>query len=488
MARATISRTAGAALILWLTSATTLTAQATATNGRPRPAAHASSGADGGRVPWPAAAEGSLSLEQRVYGLSLLWQETNYNFAFFDGVRGLDWDSAYRVFLPRVAAAPTTLAYYRELQRFVALLKDGHTRVYLPDSIRARRPYDAPRVLLREVQHRAFVENVDSTLAPELPPGSEIVAVNGVPVPTLLRDSVFPLISSSTEHVLWREAIRGNTALGYGLLVGPAGTEVSLDFVRPDGASGSLALRRDGFSSPARWAVRALPYRLVGLDWRETVPILTVNSFNEDSLLPALDRLLSQVRDAPALVLDIRGNGGGRDDVVRQVLDRFLDAPALGPAWRTRVYNAAYSAWGHLAQTNDGLAQYRPYAQRDAWLTAAPDTFTPTAREKYAGRVLVLIGDRTQSAAENFLVYLHGQARFTLLGRPTMGTTGQPLFLDLPGGGKAWIVTKRNTYPDGRTYVGTGVLPDVPVEPTPDDLRAGRDRALERAVQLARGR
>ncbi len=436
------------------------------------------------------AQKGGLTPAERVYGLSLLWQEVNYNFAFFDAVPGLDWDSVYRSFLPRVVEAPGTLEYYLELQRFLALLKDGHTKVFLPDSIRQRHPFDAPRLLLLEVQRRAFVENVDSALADALPPGSEIVRVGGHAIDALLRDSIFPLISSSTPHVLWREAIRGNTAAGYGLLVGPAETEVEVEGVRPDGQRVRLELRRDAARGGVHWLLRPPARRPLELRWREGVPVLALNTFNEDALLPALDSVLPALSRAPALVLDIRANGGGRDTVVLQVLDRFLDASALGPAWRTRVHNATFRAWGRLPATERWAAAYRPYAIGDAWALTPPDTFRPNPRPpeaRYRGRVFVLIGDRTQSAAENFLVYLHGQPRFTLVGRATMGTTGQPLFLDLPGGGRAWIVTKRNTYPDGRTYVGTGVLPDVPVEPTPADLRAGRDGALEKALSLARG-
>ena len=43
-----------------------------------------------------------LSDGDKLFGLSLIWQEANYNFAFFDQVPDLDWDSAYRAFLPRV--------------------------------------------------------------------------------------------------------------------------------------------------------------------------------------------------------------------------------------------------------------------------------------------------------------------------------------------------------------------------------------------------
>ena len=47
----------------------------------------------------------SLSVSERLYGLALIWQEANYNFAFFDRVPDLDWDASYREYLSRVISA-----------------------------------------------------------------------------------------------------------------------------------------------------------------------------------------------------------------------------------------------------------------------------------------------------------------------------------------------------------------------------------------------
>jgi hypothetical protein len=49
-------------------------------------------------------------------------------------------------------------------------------------------------------------------------------------------------------------------------------------------------------------------------------------------------------------------------------------------------------------------------------------------------------------------------------------------------------VRRRNTYPDGRTYIGTGIVPDVAVPITANDVRVGRDAALEIAFAILRER
>lgn len=104
-------------------------------------------------------------------------------------------------------------------------------------------------------------------------------------------------------------------------------------------------------------------------------------------------------------------------------------------------------------------------------------------------RSLLAVGLFLASAAvaEDFAVAFDVAGRSALVGEATGGSTGQPLMFALPGGGQARVCTKRDTYPDGREFVGVGVIPDRKVPTTVADLRAGRDRALEAAIEEVRG-
>ena len=108
----------------------------------------------------------------------------------------------------------------------------------------------------------------------------------------------------------------------------------------------------------------------------------------------------------------------------------------------------------------------------------------PDGKRHYAGPVLVLTSARTYSAAEDFVVAFDAMQRGRIVGEATGGSTGQPLLFDLPGGGKARICTKRDSYPDGREFVGVGVQPQVAVHPRAADLQAGRDTVLHAALGL----
>ena len=114
---------------------------------------------------------------------------------------------------------------------------------------------------------------------------------------------------------------------------------------------------------------------------------------------------------------------------------------------------------------------------------SAEDSIMP-ADTVYDIPVVVLVSTTTASAADNFLVVADPLEHFTFVGESSFGSTGQPLFVGLPGGGLARICTKRNTYPDGRDYVGPGVQVDIELQPTAADFNVDRDVVLERGIEV----
>ena len=97
---------------------------------------------------------------EKTYGFSLFWREVSYNFAHWEAAGDLDRDQAYQDFLPAIMASGNDFEYYRTMQRFCALLKDGHTNVYVPEGLLERYVGRAP-LRMREIEHRATVTHMD---------------------------------------------------------------------------------------------------------------------------------------------------------------------------------------------------------------------------------------------------------------------------------------------------------------------------------------
>ena len=51
-----------------------------------------------------------------------------------------------------------------------------------------------------------------------------------------------------------------------------------------------------------------------------------------------------------------------------------------------------------------------------------------------------------------------------MVGQPTGGSTGQPLFLPIIGGIKIGICSVKNEFPNGDEFVGYGIKPNVFIE------------------------
>jgi C-terminal processing protease CtpA/Prc len=115
------------------------------------------------------------------------------------------------------------------------------------------------------------------------------------------------------------------------------------------------------------------------------------------------------------------------------------------------------------------------------------DAYPLSGHARYAGPVVLLVGPRTVSAAENFSTMLVGADAVTVIGRNSAGTNGNITGLVLPGGMYFTFTGMEVQYPDGSTFHGVGIVPDVEVVPTAADLRDGRDAEIEAAITWIHG-
>ena len=72
--------------------------------------------------------------------------------------------------------------------------------------------------------------------------------------------------------------------------------------------------------------------------------------------------------------------------------------------------------------------------------------------------------------------------RAALLGAPTCGTTGTPFLVRLTCGGRARICSVGCRLLDGTEFIGTGIQPDILLEPDLPALEQGRDAVLDAAL------
>jgi C-terminal processing protease CtpA/Prc len=110
------------------------------------------------------------------------------------------------------------------------------------------------------------------------------------------------------------------------------------------------------------------------------------------------------------------------------------------------------------------------------------DTILDPSPDAYKGKLVILTDGDTASAAEEFAAILQASGRAIVVGENTNGSTGTPYFFDLPGGGRVRISTLNTRYPNGNTFKGAGIEPDVRVLRTIHGIAEGRDEVLKAAL------
>ncbi|GAB2777289.1 S41 family peptidase [Salinimicrobium soli] len=433
----------------------------------------------------------SLTESEKIYGLSKFWQEVNYNFVYYDKVDKKEWEDLYKKTIVEVQQTKTDYEYYRVMEKFCASLKDGHTNVFFPREIDKninRIDFGAYRFLISNIDGRAVITGINASKKQEIPIGTEIIKVNGLSSRQYIKENVEPYISSSTSYVLEDWGISR-------MLWAPMGTTFQLELRLPDGKIKNLKVTAE--KSEEEELYPPMKQReLLEFKWlNDGIAYVALNSFDNEKINSLFIEKLPELYKAKKLIIDLRNNGGGSTWIGKSIFEYLTnDSLLYGSKTQTRQHISVYKAWGKWVEPQDTIdnpqAKQMYSAFRDQTYFDLP--YSPEQVDLKAKRIVVptvlLIGHNTASAAEDFLIYADNQPHMTILGEPSFGSTGQPLMFDMPGGGYARICTKKDTYPDGREFVGVGVQPDIMVSKKLSDFLEEKDPVLEKAVEFLKAK
>lgn len=188
--------------------------------------------------------------------------------------------------------------------------------------------------------------------------------------------------------------------------------------VTPDGVAYLAVMTMGGFSNgPAGW------------------PGNTTSEADVAAARAALDAALTELQDAPGLILDLRFNPGGSEAISALIAGCFADQRRL-----------AYTRAGR-----DG----------DRMGPAFETYVEPGDCKPFSKPIIVLTGERTTSAAEALVMRLRVLPQATVMGQPTQGAHSDVLTRTLPNGWELGLSNEVYTLADGQVYEGLGVPPAI---------------------------
>jgi len=244
-------------------------------------------------------------------------------------------------------------------------------------------------------------------------------------------------------------------------------------------------------------------YRMMrpGVAYMDFFSLIGDNLYDATSLFKkAVDKMFRQVAvDKPrVLIIDVRENGGGEDSMATELLRHLTEKPfRLLASTRVRRSQEARDTgksiiripfrWMGLPLL---MAEGRDYYFGDVGSLSKPDTRPiktwPRGEPFFDGRVCVLTGPHTFSAATEFAEAVKAFGLATIVGEETGGqpnSFGNAFTFPLRRSGlSAQIATVTGERASGNVEDFKPVIPDIVVRTTAVDIQKFFDPVLERAV------
>jgi hypothetical protein len=225
---------------------------------------------------------------------------------------------------------------------------------------------------------------------------------------------------------------------------------------------------RSSNSNPS--AHRALLGELIdegpGLQWAITwdkLGFIAIRGWDHSDLPVRCDRAMEELRHTRGLIVDVRLNGGGNDNLAEAVASRFLD--------HEFVY--AYSQFRNGPKHTD-LTEKRER------------TIAPRGPWRYDRPVILLIGQKCMSSNESFIAMMSGATNVTIMGDHTCGSSGNPRIVKLPLDMTVSVPRWIDYLPDGTLLDERGFQPQVPFKAEPGAFDGRRDDLLTAALERLR--
>jgi hypothetical protein len=411
------------------------------------------------------------------------------------------------------------LEFFRMLAPLIDLIHDAHTQILPSGAVRSYIgklgkvfPLD-----VRYIGTRAFVEkNFSENKAISL--GAEILSINGIPMSEITEKVLTAKSTDGFNRVPKYEVAHVNFWLNYFLMVD---TSESFRIEARDPQSGKTAQ----YSTPGIQAsviingqFKVQKHDTFSLDFIEDgqVALMSIPNFGDD--LTLIDRYADafgkiKEKGVRTLIIDIRDNGGGLNELNTELLTYLVPHPFRfykGATYRAKSWDdlkyVEYSADDFLNEPDfkrfseaerkqmvKGMTL--PEVLEHNWQTDPAGGVHQPKPNPFSGDLYLLFNGRSQSSGGEIPALMHFLGVGTLIGEEPnaayQGTSGGVILrLVLPNskiGISFPLLAFENAVLPG-LFVAHGAPPHFVVGETLEDAISGQDTAFEFTLELIRAR
>jgi len=389
----------------------------------------------------------------RLLALFRYWNMIQY-FYPYKHLIGEDWNGVLPRMIPRFLAASNPTDYDVAAMMLICDIHDTHANIWSnPEGLNQFRGKYAPPFQAKFIENKLVVTayyNDTLGVKGNLKIGDIITGINNIGVDELIK-KYLPLTAASNYETQLRDMPRN-------YLLRSKSDDFSLDIIRNAKA---MQVKQMGI------AFTKLNLRNV-YDPHAGEPGFHLMSDNQigyvypgryhNKDLPEIKKLF---KDTKGIIIDMR--------CYPSEFMPFTFVPYI------KTGNAKF------AKFTDGSVYYPGTFRLTDGIYAKPEN-------DYKGKVVVIVNEESQSAAEYTTMAFQSSPNVTVIGSTTAGADGNVSTIVLPGGISTLISGIGILYPDGTETQRKGVKIDEIVKPTIAGIQAGKDEPLERAEAIILGK
>jgi C-terminal processing protease CtpA/Prc len=220
--------------------------------------------------------------------------------------------------------------------------------------------------------------------------------------------------------------------------------------------------------------------------WIDSIGYMHYSSFANPIKTEQLNFVLNRFKNAKAIIIDVRDNGGGSMNNIFQIMERFTSKKTyLGTIEKKNgpAHNDFSKADSMFATPVKKKLDDKKASKDKVSLKKVDKNAKDTLATFLNKPVIILTNRLCYSATDFFVGFMKQLPNVTVIGDQTGGGGGLPIGSELPNGWRYRFSATKTSLPDG-FMIENGVPPHIKASTGPEDELKGKDGIIERALQF----